>query len=135
MGTPEEVYETPRTPFVYHFLGNVNLFHGRMEGGAAAIDTSRLDLPGQEPGAVAYVRPHDIEVSRTWSCQEQMAAVVRHIQGAGAIARLDLERLDNRAPVAAEVTRDRYRELGLQPGETVFIRPRHLRVFDGDYSI
>jgi sulfate transport system ATP-binding protein len=135
MGTPEEVYDTPRTPFIYHFLGNVNLFHGRMEGGAAAIDTSRLDLPGQEPGAVAYVRPHDIEVSRTWSCQEQMAAVVRHIQGAGAIARLDLERLDNRAPVAAEVTRDRYRELGLQPGETVFIRPRHLRVFDGDYSI
>lgn len=28
MGTPEEVYENPASPFVYDFLGNVNLFHG-----------------------------------------------------------------------------------------------------------
>ena len=27
MGTPEEVYENPASPFVYDFLGNVNLFH------------------------------------------------------------------------------------------------------------
>lgn len=30
MGTPEEVYENPASPFVYDFLGNVNLFHGRV---------------------------------------------------------------------------------------------------------
>ncbi len=29
-GTPEEVYENPATPFVYQFLGDVNVFHGRM---------------------------------------------------------------------------------------------------------
>src|SRR3954454_9715457 len=33
IGTPEEVYENPASPFVYQFLGNVNLFHARMEGG------------------------------------------------------------------------------------------------------
>ena len=33
IGTPEEVYEHPATPFVYGFLGNVNLFHGRIHQG------------------------------------------------------------------------------------------------------
>jgi len=26
IGTPEEVYDNPANPFVYNFLGNVNLF-------------------------------------------------------------------------------------------------------------
>src|SRR6185437_8756472 len=30
VGTPEEVYENPANPFVYHFLGDVNVFHGRI---------------------------------------------------------------------------------------------------------
>ena len=29
-GTPDAVYNHPATPFVYGFLGNVNLFHGRV---------------------------------------------------------------------------------------------------------
>src|SRR6185295_11923309 len=32
IGTPEEVYARPATPFVYKFLGNVNLFRGRVSG-------------------------------------------------------------------------------------------------------
>src|SRR5262249_15399994 len=32
-GTPEDVYDHPATPFVYHFLGNVNLFHGCIHAG------------------------------------------------------------------------------------------------------
>ena len=29
VGTPDEVYHQPATPFVMDFLGNVNVFHGR----------------------------------------------------------------------------------------------------------
>ncbi len=32
IGTPEEVYDHPANPFVYDFLGTVNLFHGRAAG-------------------------------------------------------------------------------------------------------
>ena len=35
VGSPDEVYNHPATPFVYRFLGNVNLFHGRIDGGQA----------------------------------------------------------------------------------------------------
>jgi len=34
IGTPEEIYDKPASPFVYDFLGNVNLFSGRVKDGA-----------------------------------------------------------------------------------------------------
>ncbi|MET0517265.1 MAG: sulfate ABC transporter ATP-binding protein, partial [Burkholderiaceae bacterium] len=47
-GPPDEVYDHPATPFVLQFLGDVNLFHGRLGHGAR-------DVAGDE---VSYVRPH-----------------------------------------------------------------------------
>ena len=51
--------------------------------------------------------------------------------------RVELERADNGELIEAELTRERYRELELQNGEPVFVKPRRLKVFlDGDdYSI
>ena len=37
VGTPEEVYHHPANAFVYNFLGNVNLFHARVEEGKAYL--------------------------------------------------------------------------------------------------
>jgi len=48
-GAPDQVYDHPATPFVLQFLGDVNLFHGR------------LDQAAQD---VSYVRPHELENSR-----------------------------------------------------------------------
>jgi hypothetical protein len=33
------------------------------------------------------------------------------------------------------ITRERLRELNLRVGEHVFVSPKHMRVFVGDYSI
>jgi sulfate transport system ATP-binding protein len=138
-GTPEEVYDRPANPFIYNFLGNVNLFHGRIDGGRAQIGNISVEVPeygsGANLAAVAYVRPHDIEIARHRSSHEEIEAVIRHIQGAGAVARLELERLDNRELIEAELTRERYRVLELKAEERVYIRPRNLRVFAGDYQI
>src|SRR5512138_126315 len=64
-GTPEEVYDNPATPFVYGFLGDVNLFHGRVHQGRVRIGESELDAPewkgaGEREG-VAYVRTYDLQ--------------------------------------------------------------------------
>jgi sulfate/thiosulfate transport system ATP-binding protein len=139
VGTPEEVYERPANPFVYNFLGNVNLFHGRVDKGEARIGDISIDLPefeGADAGpAVAYVRPYDIEINRQRRGAEEIEAQIRFIQGAGAVARLELERLDTRELIEVELTRERYRELELREGERVFLRPRNMRVFLGDYNI
>ncbi|HEY6838812.1 MAG TPA: sulfate ABC transporter ATP-binding protein [Geobacteraceae bacterium] len=138
VGTPEEVYDNPANPFVYNFLGNFNLFHCRAEGEQTLLNH---EAAGAGEGAahaaatVAYVRPYDIEISRTRTSGEEIEAVIRHIQGAGAVARLEVERLDTGEAIDAELTRERHRELALRQGEKVFIRPRNIRVFGGDYQI
>ncbi|TLM68141.1 MAG: sulfate/molybdate ABC transporter ATP-binding protein [Deltaproteobacteria bacterium] len=133
VGPPAEVYDNPANPFVYGFLGNVNLFHGRIDGGQARVGNVDFPLPAlQAAGSrelVGYVRPHDIEVSREQTGPDAIAAVIGHIHGAGGLPRLELERLDNHLQVEAELTRDRLRELALQVGDRVYIRPKSMRVF------
>ena len=55
VGTPEEVFEHPANAFVMDFLGNVNVFHGRVEGGRALLGglerrLSRLSARGGAAG-------------------------------------------------------------------------------------
>src|SRR5215212_4980725 len=60
-GTPTEVYEGPRTPFVYDFLGRTNAFDCVVEGGVARIGDKAFPVEGLPDGpAVAFVRPHDV---------------------------------------------------------------------------
>src|ERR1700736_5815066 len=44
IGTPADVYHHPASPFVYKFLGNVNLFHGRVEDGHVMIEGTSVEL-------------------------------------------------------------------------------------------
>lgn len=140
-GTPEEVYERPANPFVFNFLGSVNLFHCRVHGEGVRSGQISLDLPGtashQDSGtaAVAYVRPYDLDISRDATADSAIAALIRHVQGAGSVARIELERLDSGETIMAELTREQYRQLAVRVGETVYVRPRELRVFAPDYQI
>ena len=135
-GTPQEVYDQPANPFVYNFLGNVNLFHGRVHAGEAQIGNISISLPeyreANDKPAIAYVRPYDIEIKRMRSSDEEIEAEVRHIKGAGATVRLELMRPDTCELIEAEITRERYQEMKLSEGEKVFIRPRNIKVFVKD---
>ena len=139
-GTPEEVYEHPANPFVFNFLGSVNLFHGRVHDGEATMGPLAVSAPEHAGAlnrpAVGYVRPHDLEVVRHKNGGASIAAAVKHISPVGPVIRLELERADTGDLIEAELTRERYRELELRTGEHVFVKPRKLKVFvDEDYSI
>jgi len=67
IGTPDEVYSNPASPFVYQFLGNVNVFHSRVHGNWADVGRDgldKLDKAAPEGQAMAFVRPHDIDIER-----------------------------------------------------------------------
>ena len=71
VGSPQEVWDHPASPFVYGFLGDVNLFHGRAHEGEMRIGDQqgvRLHSPehcdARDAKAFAFVRPHDFAVSR-----------------------------------------------------------------------
>lgn len=119
IGTPDEVYEQPASPFVYEFLGNVNLFHSRLHRGRAWIGDLEVDAPehaeAEELAAIAYVRPHEIEVERTQNGEAALAAQIVHILSVGPIVRLELVRENDkeRHLVHAEISKERFRELQL----------------------
>lgn len=113
VGTPAEVYDNPASAFVYHFLGDVNLFHGRVDETAAG-----------------YVRPSELEITRFSGIENgAVLATVQFIAAAGPMVRVELHREDSGNSLDAEITRERYRELGLKIGDRVGVTPRNLRIF------
>lgn len=136
VGTADEVYDRPANPFVFSFLGHVNLFHGRVQGGQARIGALELELPEHlaEEGmpVVAYARPHELEVETNPSDQSGIEGVVRHANPVGRVVRLELQRLDTDDVILAEVPKERWRELGIKVGEVVFCRPRNLQLYAAD---
>lgn len=135
VGSPDEVYQAPASPFVYGFLGNVNLFHGRVEQGWADVGGLRLaasEHAGISADAVAYVRPHDIELSRS-AVPEALAAEVDDVRPLGGLVRLTLRR--GKELVEVELSRERYELNAVRPGETVWFRPRQARVFVGEPNV
>jgi sulfate transport system ATP-binding protein len=133
LGTPNEVYNHPASPFVYGFLGNVNLFHGRVHEGVLASGDARFEAPqhaGVQNGeGIAYVRPHDLDVERYTAGGEGVAVKLRRAHAIGPLAQLDLERADNAQMIEAVIPNERFRELGLRDGETLLVKPRRMHVF------
>ncbi len=127
-GTPTQVYDHPATPFVFSFLGNVNLFHGR--GTAGEVQAAVEPVP-----AVGYVRSHDIEVERQLSDPTAVRAAVHSVQTVGPLVRVELALADTGAALEAELSREVADRLDLQVGEEVYVRPRKVTVFAEDYQI
>jgi sulfate transport system ATP-binding protein len=139
IGTPQSVYDSPANPFVYSFLGNVNLFHGRVKEGKALIGDFEVDAPEHrdtsDSPAVGYSRPHEMEISREPNGNESLSAIIVQIQAVGPNVKLRLKRSENEDVLEAEITREKQRELDLKTGETIFVKPRLVRVFISDPSV
>lgn len=133
IGTPQDVYDKPASPFVYQFLGNVNLFHSRVHAGRAHIGDIQLEIDGhqetEDSPALAYVRPHDIDIRKEHNGAQAFEAVVSYIHSLGPLVRLELQRAGRSEFIEAELTRERFLELNINEGAHVFINPRNVRVF------
>jgi len=137
VGTPQEVFDHPATPFVMDFLGNVNVFHGRVESGQAHVGGLSVDYPDHDSGdsrpATGYVRPHELDVVREPG-EGTIEALVVRVHAIGPVVRVLLE--DARGEVLlVDLGRERAAELALSPGETVGVAPRKVRVFVHDFQI
>jgi sulfate transport system ATP-binding protein len=121
VGTPDEVYSRPASSFVYNFLGNVNLFHGRIDNGTPHIHR-------EATGHLVFVRPHALEIARHPQGANYFRATTKHINAAGPFVKVEAI-TEWGAPVHVEMAQERFRDLGLHNGEEVFITPRDLAVF------
>ena len=135
VGTPEEVYDHPATPFVYKFLGDVNLFHGRVHEGHANIGEARVALPeGSESQeeAIFYARPHEIDIFRDSPGPSAIPAQVLDVRALGGRVRFELDRADGHGIVEVELSRDYSNRINLKRGDAVYLQPKRLRVFGED---
>jgi sulfate transport system ATP-binding protein len=121
VGTPDEVYHRPASSFVYNFLGNVNLFHGRIDDGTAYIHE-------EATGNLVFVRPHALEIARQPNGANYFRATTKHINAAGPLVKVEAV-TEWGAPVHVEMAQERFRDLALRNGEIVYITPRDLAVF------
>jgi sulfate transport system ATP-binding protein len=132
VGTPEEVYHHPASAFVYNFLGNVNLFHSRVEEGKVFLGELPIDLPAETSAdaksALVFVRPHLLEIEHQRNGGDNFHAKVTHINAAGPLVKVELV-TDWGAPVHVEISHGRYSSLSLKREDEVFVRPRERRVF------
>jgi len=117
LASPQEVYEKPANAFVFKFLGNYNLFHGRSGGGS-------------------FVRPHDIKIFRNAESAgpDAQPGMVTHIGFGGPVVKVELES-DDKTHVDVELPAQAFHDLNLRRGEKVWFALRGQHEFPLDYSI
>jgi sulfate/thiosulfate transport system ATP-binding protein len=133
IGTAEEVYHHPVNAFVHNFLGNVNLFHGRIENGKVYIGDTPVEVDDTRGAsgsgkAVLALRPHLIEIIPRPNGKPAFPATVTSINPAGPQVKVELlaEWGDF---VQVDVGHDRFQQLALTPGAHVFLRPKEEKLF------
>jgi sulfate transport system ATP-binding protein len=131
IGAPHEVYDHPATPFVYQFLGNVNV----LQASALVQAGSPADPAAVQSNGRVYVRPHDIEVLPHETGVAGIPAVLRYVHAAGPQARLTLEQIETREIVEAEISRAELARLDLKLNSLVLLRLRQSHTFAEDYAI
>lgn len=135
VGTSEEVYDHPASPFVYQFLGDVNLFHGRVDEGIAQIAGTfhpLTDAPSHQGERLFFARPHDIEIALEAPKTPGILAILKTVRSRGALVRLEFNRVDGQGTVEVELTRDTFAGMTLERGATVSLVPRRLHAFLAD---
>jgi sulfate transport system ATP-binding protein len=125
VGTPDEVYDHPATPFVLQFLGDVNLFHGR-------LGHSQGNVHDAGAGEVSYVRPHELEIVGD-ARDGSVAVTLSQALTVGPNTRLEFKRVDDGSYIDVELPRVEYREvlakLSFDAGRVVHLLPRRITRF------
>nr|MBL8411914.1 sulfate ABC transporter ATP-binding protein [Dechloromonas sp.] len=134
IGSPDQVYDHPATPFVASFLGSVNLFHGRVEDGHLHVGEHALAVGAGQLAtekAVGFVRPHEFDVLPANAPGSGLPGKILRVIAIGPLAQVELLRPDGELLEVA-ILRDTLSVLGLREGDEVSLRPRNIRVFQND---
>ena len=129
VGTPDEIYNDPATPFIAGFVGAANVIRGLVINGHVQFGESFLRGAGHlrdGAGAHAYVRPHDIVISETRPSSPSCSATLDRITSLGWVSKLHLRLPDGQRLVAQIRNEDLN---GLRSGLQVFVDLDRAKVF------
>jgi sulfate transport system ATP-binding protein len=100
------------------------------------VEVDYPEYPHQESRpATFYVRPHELEIEHSPNGSASLKARVERINPAGPVAKVFLMASDFGLGLNVEISPERYLELALKTGDTVYVSPRKVRVFMPEYVI
>lgn len=119
VGTTAEIYDRPANPFVMSFIGEVNMLPNHSEF------CQNLGLSKNE--SLVFVRPHDIELL-TVPEPKAVAGQLLRVINLGYQVQAELV-LNNNCLLNVHLSRERFAQLALQPGQQVFIKLKEAKSF------
>lgn len=130
IGSPAEVYDHPKTPFVMSFLGPVNVLNANTtmatfssNSGTSGYSEPRNFYSGQQ----VFLRPHDILIQHQ-SSHEMLPATVKSVTHLGWEIQVELL-LESGEQIIAHLNRRDFDDLQLQLDQRVFVQPKQVKVF------
>jgi sulfate/thiosulfate transport system ATP-binding protein len=129
VGSPDEVYNNPATPFVAGFLGAANVLEGRVVDGQLRVGGQAFgEAEGIEEGvpAKAYVRPHDVMVSPPKNGRPVVSGTLERVNNLGWMSKLHVRFPDGQGLIA-EVRNEELEPI--EPGQMVEVDLRNAQVF------
>jgi sulfate transport system ATP-binding protein len=140
VGSPEEVFNRPANAFVMDFLGNVNVFKAELKDGRVLLGNVEMPVgtntfPTENGSADVFIRPHELDIDRIGKSGNSIQGKIVHINPAGSTVKVRVRAEEFGLMVNVDITPDRYRELSLAVGESVYLSPKAGMVFQPDYSI
>ncbi|TGS11884.1 sulfate/molybdate ABC transporter ATP-binding protein [Mesorhizobium sp. M2E.F.Ca.ET.209.01.1.1] len=126
VGTADDIYDTPNSPFVYSFIGESSSLPVKVENGEVWIADRPIGLeaPHTPPGeAVLYFRPHDVDLLD--GCSGCIAGTVAASRRVAGTRRVELEIGGERQRVEIELPVD---HPAAQKSRVAF-RPRRWKLF------
>lgn len=120
VGTPTEIYDSPASPFVMSFVGEVNVLPSYV----GLFTTSPVPSC---PKSQVFIRPHELEINPV-AQGDGIKATVQRITHLGWEIQVELM-LRDRLAVVANLNREQFAPLKLQVGQKVFVKPRNAKFF------
>jgi sulfate transport system ATP-binding protein len=104
IGSPDEVYDAPATPFVADFIGGANMIPVRFAGGRVMHGPATVARDGARPDGegVLCVRPREVEL--TGAERSDLTVLVQDVRRSGVTRRVGLVTEATGARVEAEVS-------------------------------
>jgi len=132
IGTPDQVYDTPNSPFVFSFIGESSVLPVRVDQGKVWLDQHKLDLPaGDVPNGPArlFLRPHDVDVldNAPGAIVGEVSVLRRH----AGLRRVDLEVGAERNRIEIELPAD----LSLNLASPIAFLPRRYRLYPASQAV
>jgi sulfate transport system ATP-binding protein len=130
-GTPQQIYDHPRTSFVHDFIGESVVVPVTIESGEVRFKGRAIgiDPQGNPDGpATLFARPFDIAIAPT-SGDKTLTGVVKRLHGIGPARRVEIALGSEGSETLVEVVALRSQQWRI--GQVVGLRPQQYRLFTG----